>query len=310
MNYTEKFVMGTVQLGKPYGINNTNGKPEKKACFDMLAAAFDSGISQLDTAAIYGDSEEIIGEYHRLTGNCFDISTKMNSDFGLKSGEADFTQQLVENVKEAQKKLCCDKILCYYLHGFRNYHGDGAPLVEDKNLVGAIRHLCSEGLVKNIGVSIYTPDELEDILENYSHIFNIVQIPFNLFSAWQWEPLFKRAKEKNIKLYARSVFLQGLLFKDEKDDFVKKIGASEYIKALGDICKRYNRSVYSFCLDFAASFEGLDKILFGCETLEQLNENLVGFKSIRTFSQSEIADILNTISTPPDSVTNPMLWAK
>lgn len=310
MNYTDKFIMGTVQLGKPYGINNTSSMPSKETCFAMLDAAYNGGISALDTAAIYGESEALIGEYCKMTGNKFHISTKMNSDFGAKSNEADFSDQLICNVKQAQQKLCCAKISCYYLHGFRNYHGGGVPLVEDKNLVSAILRLKSENLVENIGVSIYIPDELEDIIENYSPIFDIVQIPFNIFSAWQWMPLFARAKEKNIKLYARSVFLQGLFFKNPDDPFVQKIGATKPIDALQHLAKSYGRSMYEFCLDFATGFDGIDKILFGCETIEQLQENLDVIKNINIFDKSDLNIILNAIGSPTDNITNPMCWEK
>ena len=70
-------VLGTVEIGLDYGINNKEGKPSHKQAFELLDAAFENGIRELDTAEGYGDSEDIIGEYQRQTGNSFLIDTKL-----------------------------------------------------------------------------------------------------------------------------------------------------------------------------------------------------------------------------------------
>src|SRR3989338_7667478 len=58
-----KMVLGTVQLGLDYGINNPRGKPSKNESLAMLARAHEQGIRVFDTAFGYGDAEEIIGEF-------------------------------------------------------------------------------------------------------------------------------------------------------------------------------------------------------------------------------------------------------
>ena len=55
--------IGTVQLGMNYGIANDAGQPDEAKSFAMLRAAFENGITSLDTAAAYGNSEEVIGSW-------------------------------------------------------------------------------------------------------------------------------------------------------------------------------------------------------------------------------------------------------
>ena len=55
--------LGTVQLGLNYGISNTGGKPSLETAFNILDGAMKNGINTLDTAAGYGDSEEVIGKW-------------------------------------------------------------------------------------------------------------------------------------------------------------------------------------------------------------------------------------------------------
>ena len=50
-------ILGTVELGLDYGINNSEGKPSKMQAFELLDTAWNGGIRELDTAAAYGDSE-------------------------------------------------------------------------------------------------------------------------------------------------------------------------------------------------------------------------------------------------------------
>ena len=74
---SSKLILGTVQFGLNYGINNTKGKPEKKTVFEILSSAYENGIKYLDTAELYGDAHDLIGEFHKLNPTKkFEIITK------------------------------------------------------------------------------------------------------------------------------------------------------------------------------------------------------------------------------------------
>ena len=57
-----KLVLGSVQFGINYGISNQNGKTKFSEVKKILNFAKDSKIKIIDTAAAYGDSEEILGK--------------------------------------------------------------------------------------------------------------------------------------------------------------------------------------------------------------------------------------------------------
>ena len=61
--FNTNIILGTVQFGLDYGINNKNGQMSEEEVFDILDLAKSTGISYLDTAAAYGNSEERIGSY-------------------------------------------------------------------------------------------------------------------------------------------------------------------------------------------------------------------------------------------------------
>ena len=57
-----ELVLGSVQLGVPYGAANRTGKPSRAAALRLVTRAVDAGITKFDTARAYGDSEDRLGE--------------------------------------------------------------------------------------------------------------------------------------------------------------------------------------------------------------------------------------------------------
>ena len=62
-----KLAIGTVQFGLDYGISNTAGRTSVEEAGRILDRARMAGIDTLDTAAAYGDSEQVLGRIG-LTG--------------------------------------------------------------------------------------------------------------------------------------------------------------------------------------------------------------------------------------------------
>ena len=57
------FSLGTVQLGKAYGLGEAREKMSEETAFSILDTAMENGVDNLDTANNYGDSEALIGRW-------------------------------------------------------------------------------------------------------------------------------------------------------------------------------------------------------------------------------------------------------
>ena len=57
-----KLTLGTVQFGLDYGVSNDTGKVSDKEVHAILTTAISHGITTLDCAAAYGNSEQLIGD--------------------------------------------------------------------------------------------------------------------------------------------------------------------------------------------------------------------------------------------------------
>ena len=78
MNGLEKFNrlgLGTVQFGLDYGVSNKNGRTPLREAEEIISLADDVGVRVIDTAALYGDAEKILGRV-LPTDHHFDIITK------------------------------------------------------------------------------------------------------------------------------------------------------------------------------------------------------------------------------------------
>jgi len=234
-------VLGTVQLGMPYGCNNKTGQPSRKEALEMLAYAKER-IDWFDTAEAYG-SEEILGEsgmqgkkvITKLLPNCLD-------------GVSDVKTAVREHLEGSLKRLKLDQVEGYLLHTPR--------YASDHEIYEAMFTAREAGLTKNIGVSVYGTDEA---LHTMRMAYNFVQFPFGV--------LDQRMKEipdwykGDIKEFARAPFTQGAVF----TQFPPAVQFRE-------LCRQYGATPVQGALGYALS--NYDNVVFGCETMKQLEEDL------------------------------------
>lgn len=260
-----ELILGTAQLGGAYGINNEEGELSQVAAFNVLDTAYDEGIRILDTAEGYGNSESIIGDYHRSSNKLFKVCTKLSGQVDLKS--SNYKDGLRVRLGTSLDKLSVRSTFIYYLHDF--------SMGKNKELLNFLLTEKAEGRIENIGISIYEPGELEYILCNIPEYIDVVQIPLNALNCAQWldSDLLLKAREHEIKIAARSIYLQGLLFKDPEDTFVRKLGLSEQLAAFRKMAQDLDLSIAQTAYAFIQNIESVSWVLMGCETPHQVKEN-------------------------------------
>lgn len=287
-------ILGTVQLGLEYGINNSIGKPSENEAYSMLEYAYNNGIELLDTASSYGDAECIIGNYIKKSCNLFKICTKLPVILDEK--------QIQEYCINSLDKLNVNSIEVLYLHRFEQCKNETVML--------QMRKLKKKKLIKNMGISIYEPEELEYIIENIANQVDVVQLPFNLFdnSRWFKNSLLVRAKNKGICLYARSLYLQGLFFFNPENKRIKEKGLTEYSEFINKKAIEHNLSIEELSISFVKSCEYFDDFLLGAETKEQVERNIQANKNSKKFSKDVINEIVKKCRTIPLNAIDPRKW--
>lgn len=194
MENIDKLVLGTVQFGMNYGINNHDGQVKNEELVKILDVCRKEGINCFDTAFDYGNSEERLGEYFSRHK---DYVPHIISKYSQKS------MPLLDECQKSLDRLRVNVLYAYLVHNFSLYL-DNPCISKD------FRLLKDKGLVKKTGFSLYTLEELDYLLEHEIE-FDIVEIPYNIFDRRfeRYFSLFKRTRERyfcEICISARIIF--------------------------------------------------------------------------------------------------------
>ena len=277
--------LGTVQFGLDYGINNTKGKVDETTVESILKYACLNKINLLDTALAYGDSEKVIGK------------VKGSDKFKIVSKLPPCSNNEVQKYfKQSLENLNVDYLYGYLIHNFN-------ILEKDLNIWKALKDLKSEGKIKKIGISLYAPMELKKLWE-WGIDLDLIQVPYNIFDR-RFEVYFNRLKQLNVEIHTRSVFLQGLFFKEIQtlpNNFQKVITKLQRLKS---ISKKHQLSTSALCLNFVLSNKEINYAVVGVDNLEQLKQNV---SESNKLVSKEIQQELTELEVKDEHIINPSNW--
>lgn len=253
-----RLALGTVQFGMPYGVANQQGQVSLEAVRDILIRARSAGMDVLDTAIAYGDSEQRLGS---IGVESWKVISKLPRMPETTRNVVQWTQQTVRD--------SLDRLKIVKLYGLLLHYPQQLLYPEGKELYNSLKILKQEGWISKIGISIYTPNELEILSSHFD--FDLVQAPFNLLdrnllrSGW-----LHRLQTSGVEIHVRSIFLQGLLLMS----FEKRPQKFNRWQSLWHQWDRWlkdaNISPLEACLNYVFSFPEISKIVIGVDTLSQL----------------------------------------
>lgn len=300
-NLSKKLVLGTVQFGLDYGINNFKGKPAREKSLKILDFAYEKGIKVFDTAYAYGNAEEILGEFSERNklGVKIEIITKLKPNIVSESSGA-LRDIIAANLEESLKRLKRSSVDGYLFHT--------PEYIRDDKIVSVVIGLKKQGLVKNIGVSIY--EESDAIYAAKLKEVDYIQVPYSIFDQrMDKSDFFQLAKKNSKTVFARSAFLQGLFFMEEGKipSYLEKVKA--YLREIDKIISNYNLSRQEAALLFSLKNENIDYTVFGVDNISQLKEDVdIAQKNIDC--EDCLEELKNKFTDIEKNIIFPSLWKK
>ncbi len=255
-----KIALGTAQFGLPYGISNVNGQVERAEINQIFKQARTAGITMLDTAIAYGNSEENIGA---TDSEGFEVVTKLPPLTGAETSVSQWARSQIENSLAKLKRNSVYGLLLHNPADLLGAYGD--------ELYASLALLKEEGLVKKIGISIYTPTELDSLIPTYMP--DIVQAPLNVFdrlletSGW-----LARLSKMNVEVHIRSVFLQGLLIQKPTERPANFEKWNQEFAKFDSWTESRQVSRLAACLGHVLSYPEISKVLVGVTSTNELAE--------------------------------------
>ena len=288
-----KIALGTAQFGMDYGLSNTHGKTDKYEVSKILQYAYDYGISLIDTASSYGDSEKILGEV--ITNYYCKLVTK-TPHFSDSYIDNSHVVKLKESFHQSLFNLKQKDIYGLLLHSCDDLLKPGGGL-----LLQEMEDLKSMGVVKKIGVSLYNSEQIDIVLSKFN--IDLVQLPINIFDqqlligGW-----LDKLKDYDVEIHARSAFLQGLLLMT--NDLVPPyfFPIKKNLEAFYKSAKELSLSQLELALGYVMGVSEIDQVVVGVNTVEQLKEIIKA-----TQVQINPMDFTDIYINDP-AFTNPSLW--
>lgn len=282
----DRIALGTVQFGLKYGISNVDGQVPLDEIERILALCRLNGISTLDTAFAYGNSEDRLGQAG-VEG--FRVVSKLPADVqGLDDAR--------QKVEASMQRLQDDRLYGLLLHDYGTF--DSGRLTWTDML-----RLQEEYDIQKIGFSFYHPTQWEEVRAK-GIVAQLVQVPYNLFDR-RFEPQFARAGGEGTEIHVRSVFLQGLFFRDLAtlpDHFSAVAGR---LRRLKELAGPDNKRIAATCLRFVLENGHVDRAVIGTDNSLQLQSNLIQLtEEAVALSEQEKREL----QTDDLNILNPALW--
>jgi len=303
-------VLGTAQLGMKYGWTNTTGCPSEGEAVRIIEKAINYGVTHLDTARAYGDSERRIGlVLERGYRSKITVVTKLDP---LESLLPDAPEWCVRNAVDASifrscrelRTPCIDVLLAHRISHLDSHNG------------AIWKRLCKlrdRGIIGALGVSVQSVSEAKRALA--SPDVKYLQLPFNILDRRWLDPAFQKSLQarSDVIVHARSPLLQGLLAVDDPTMWPQVSGVDprwllSRIRTLVDHLGR--RDVVDLALAYVRGQKWIHGIVLGVEQLEQLTDAVKLMSTTAALTPAECKIVEQEIEEGPEKLVNPVLWPR
>lgn len=237
--------MGGAQIGQKYGLVRRTSFADGKGIQALLDAAKSCGFSAIDTARTYGHSEEFLGR-HSWDGQ---IHTKLD----------EYVQPSLSLSKslEALRRESVD--LLYVCHDASRVSNTSYDYWEPQ--FESLRER-----TRSFGAAVYS-DQLDFPLLEFAEIQSI-QIPFNIFSPSEIREKVRGWKMSGKKVYARSIFAQGLLIEVSKE--IARYDLAHSISAFHEVAKKLHINPPELAFRWVLSYPDIEGLIMGISHSEEI----------------------------------------
>jgi len=276
------------------------GGTERKGAISAIKAAYDLGVTSIDTAAIYGqgESEEIVGEAIKdIPRDKVQIATKFGMRWDLKKGEFAFKSKnnngkdidiykyggkdsIIKECEDSLRRLGTDYIDLFQMH----WPESTTPIQESME---ALDKLISDGKVRYAGVSNYDAKQLDEATKHVDIISN--QVPYSMVKREIEDELVPYTVQNNIGILAYSPMERGLLTGKMKpgyefgegdhrsenpyftDENIRR--TNEFLEKIKPLAEEKNATLAQLALRWTIEQNGITIALAGARNADQATQN-------------------------------------
>jgi aryl-alcohol dehydrogenase-like predicted oxidoreductase len=228
------------------------------------------------------------------------IITKVRAREGDSAEGIDLEKKIFSYVEASLERLNLKRIPILLLHNPNDLYAYG------KRIADVMEKLITKGLVEKAGASIYTTEDVEEMLKY--DVYDAIQVPMNIMDHRLVKSgAIRKLQDRNIIVFVRSIFLQGLFFMNPDELKGNLVQAKEFLVKLRKLADKAGLSIAQLALSYMRDADGVTSLVIGAENPDQVRENANLMKA-PPLSQSIRSEIENTFIDLPVEVVNPHLW--
>jgi aryl-alcohol dehydrogenase-like predicted oxidoreductase len=261
----------------------------------LIRKAIDSGITFIDCAEMYGDSEQLLGRAlaDGYRDRCF-LATKVSRDFS--------THGVKRALENSLKALRTDRIDLYQIHRYD-------PLTPVEETLQAMADLQEQGFIRYCGVSNFTREQLQRAREVIPVVSN--QINYTALNRSPEKELLDYCRREKIAVITHSSLAKGMLSgkygidhtfasDDERSGFEGYSGKlfAEYlavVEELKRVGEEHELSVIQGAIIWLLAREEVTSVLIGPKSMAQLEEAAKAAACLAVQQMTELRERMNRV---------------
>ncbi len=264
--------LGTAQFGMPYGISNTRGQIDKTESQRILQLATQNGIELIDTAAMYGESEQILGELLGEKHHFHVITKTISPKEPLTTTKQ--VRTIFDTFVSSLKRLKQHSVYALLVHAAADlFTPAGAGLIE------MLQKAQQDKQVEKIGVSVYNRVTLEKVLGVFTP--DIIQAPVGILDQRLLSSgLLHDLHDAGVEIHARSIFLQGLLLMppEQLDAFFTPI--RPHLEKVRSFIRDHDETLIEGALHAVLQHDCIDAVIVGVTSAQELQEVCTAYRNL------------------------------
>lgn len=252
-----RLALGSVQFGLDYGISNTGGRTPHEEISRILDAARAARIELIDTAAAYGESEQVLASLD-ARGRGFRMVSKTAR---LANGLQAVIARAKQSVLQLGRPL--DALLVH--------SAQDLLMPEGAALWKALERLRADGEIKRIGISFYASDPILAMAKRFKP--QVAQVAASFVDQRLARAGVLRAlADLDVEIHVRSAFHQGLIFIPPEKLPQKLRGARAEVEALQDAIAKTRLAPARLALSYLDELPEIAYVVVGVTKAIELAE--------------------------------------
>ena len=277
------------------------GGAEEKDAIRAIRAAYDAGITTIDTAPVYGfgKSEELVGRaMEGIQRDKYQVLTKFGMNWLNEKGEYFFDstdndgkpfkmyklaskEKVMQECEDGLRRLKTDYIDLFQIH----WPDNSTPVSETFE---AVQRLIEQGKVRAAGVCNYTIELVDEALKTIDLASN--QVPYSLINRSIEKNVLPQAIEKGLSIIPYSPLQRGLLTGKIKpghkfsegdtregnrfytDENIRRTNA--LLEEIRPIAENYNATLAQVVINWTMNQPGIGTVLVGARNEQQVKDNV------------------------------------